>query len=182
MIPYVRLKDRLGNVREYFVEGASAAQIDGGQRRRMDCMDCHNRPSHRIAPTPERAVDDAIAEGRIPKTLPFVRREAVNALKAAYPSHDAATAGISRAVSDFYRNGYGQIYAAQRQAVEQAASTVAAIYGRNVFPDMNVQFGTYASDIGHVEAPGCFRCHDDNHKSKDGKTISQDCEICHQIE
>jgi hypothetical protein len=181
-IPYVRLKDRFGNVREYFADGTTAEQIDKGERRRMDCMDCHNRPSHQIALTPERAVDDAIARGKIPKTLPFIRREAVKALKAAYPSHDVAAAGISRAVLDFYRGGYESLYVAQRQDIERAAVGVGDLYRRNIFPEMNVTFGTYPSNIGHVDSPGCFRCHDDNHKSKDGKTIAQDCETCHSIE
>jgi ATP-dependent Lon protease len=38
---------------------------------------------------------------------------------------------------------------------------------------MRVTFGSYPSHIGHVDSPGCFRCHDDNHKSKDGKKIGQ---------
>lgn len=181
-IPYVRLKDRFGNVREYVVDGTTAEQLDKGERRRMDCMDCHNRPSHQIAPTPERAVDDAIAAGRIAKTLPFIRRESVKALKMAYPSHEAATAGISRAVLDFYRSTYEPLYVAQRQEMEKTATILGEIYGRHVFPEMNVTFGTYPNNIGHVDSPGCFRCHDDNHKSKDGKRIGQDCETCHAIE
>ena len=180
-IPYVRLKDRFGTVREYVVDGTTAAQLDKGERRRMDCMDCHNRPSHRMAATPERAVDDVMARGGIPKTLPFIRREAVKALKAAFPSHEAAGAEISRTVLEFYRTGYEPIYVAQRQDIDKAASAIAGIYRRNVFPEMNVQFGTYPNNIGHVDTPGCFRCHDDNHKSKDGKKIGQDCETCHSI-
>jgi hypothetical protein len=47
---------------------------------------------------------------------------------------------------------------------------------------MNVQFGTYPNHAGHIDFPGCFRCHDDSHKTKEGKTISQYCEACHKIE
>ena len=32
------------------------------------------------------------------------------------------------------------------------------------------------------EEAGTSRCHDDNHKTKDGKKIGQDCETCHAIE
>jgi hypothetical protein len=56
------------------------------------------------------------------------------------------------------------------------------LYRRNVFPRMNVTWGTYGNNIGHTDAPGCFRCHDDNHKSKEGAVIRQDCELCHTIE
>jgi len=182
VIPWVRVKDRFGNVREYAAEGVTPEQLAKGERRRMDCMDCHNRPSHTIAATPERAVDEVIARGGLPRTLPFVRREAVKALKAAYPTQEAAGEGISGTLRDFYRSQYPQAFMSQVQDVEKAVQAVEAIYRRNVFPEMGVQFGTYTNNIGHVDSPGCFRCHDDTHKSKDGKPIGQDCETCHTIE
>src|SRR6185295_16906091 len=77
VIPWVRVTDRSGAVREFTAKGVTAEQIAKGERCRMDCMDCHNRPSHVIAATPERAVNERMASGEIPKTLPFVRREAV---------------------------------------------------------------------------------------------------------
>ena len=182
VIPYMRLKDRYGNVREYVAEGVTPDELAKGERRRMDCMDCHNRPSHPIAPTAERAVNEAMARGEIPLTLPFVRRETVKALKVAYPSQDAAGQGISRTLRDYYRAEYQPIYNTRRQDVEKAVVAAESIYRRNVFPEMNVQFGTYPNNIGHIDFPGCFRCHDDNHKSQDGKTIGQNCETCHSIQ
>jgi len=47
---------------------------------------------------------------------------------------------------------------------------------------MKVSWGSYANNIGHMDFPGCFRCHDDSHKAKDGTTISQDCSTCHTLE
>jgi hypothetical protein len=182
VIPYVRLKDRFGSVREYFAEGVTPEQLAKGERRRMDCMDCHNRPAHPMAPTAERAVNTAMALGEIPKTLPFIRREAVKALKVSYPTQNAAGDGISRELREFYRTQYQAVYMARRQDVEKAAGAAKNVYRRNVFPEMNVQFGTYPNNIGHMDFPGCFRCHDENHKTKDGKAISQDCDTCHHIE
>jgi hypothetical protein len=182
VIPYVRLKDRFGNVREYFAEGVKPEDLAKGERRRMDCMDCHNRPSHPMAATAERAVDAAISQGEIPRTLPFVRREAVKALKETYPSQEAASEAIAKALRDFYRTSYEPTYMTKRQDVEKAVAAAQQVFRRNVFPEMNVNFGTYPNNIGHMDFPGCFRCHDDNHKAKDGKTIAQDCEACHKIE
>ena len=182
VIPWVRVKDRFGKVREYTAEGVTAEQLAKGERRRMDCMDCHNRPSHAIAATPERAVNELMARGDIPKTLPFIRREAVKALKAAYPDQDAADREISRTLREFFRAQSPSTYMTSRQDVERAVQATTGIYRRNVFPEMNVQFGTYPNNIGHMDFPGCFRCHDDNHKSKDGKAIGQDCDSCHKIE
>ena len=181
VIPYVRLRDRFGNVREYTAEGVTPDQLAKGERRRMDCMDCHNRPSHQIAASAEKAVDGALAIGTIPRTLPWVRRQAVQLLKASYPSQQAADVAIESGLRTFYRNGYNTLYMGRRQEIERAVQDVRTIYNRNVFPDMNVTFGTYPNNVGHIDFPGCFRCHDDNHKSKDGKTIRQDCELCHAI-
>ena len=182
VIPWVRVKDRFGNVREYTAEGTKPEDLAKGERRRMDCMDCHNRPSHPMAATPERAVNQRMARGDIPKALPFVRREAVKALKASYATQERAEEGISRSLRDFYRSQFPTDFMSRRQEVEKAANAAIDIYRRNVFPEMNVAFGTYANNIGHMEFPGCFRCHDDSHASKDGKKIGQDCETCHTIE
>ena len=182
VIPYVRVKDRTGAVREYFAEGVTPDQLPNGERRRMDCMDCHNRPGHQIAATAERAVNVAIARADIPSTLPFVRREAVKVVKGSYPTEDAAMEAIAKALGDFYRDSYQAVYAAQRQDVDQAIAGAQQAYRRNVFPEMNVQFGTYPDNVGHVESPGCFRCHDDSHTAGDGRKISQDCETCHTIQ
>ena len=56
-----------------------------------------------------------------------------------------------------------------------------AIYDRNVFPSMKVTWGTYPNNIGHMAYPGCFRCHDGSHTSKSGKTLSNDCSLCHNL-
>jgi hypothetical protein len=181
-IPYIRVKDRTGAVREYFAEGVTPDQIAKGERRRMDCMDCHNRPSHQLAATPERAVNEAMARADIPVDLPFVHREAVKVLKASYPTGQAAEEAIAKGLREFYRSSYEAVYMTRRQDVEKTVATTQQLFRRNVFPEMNVQFGTYPNNIGHLDFPGCFRCHDDNHATKDKKKISQDCETCHKIE
>jgi len=182
VIPWVRVKDHTGAVREYVADGATPDQLAKGERRRMDCMDCHNRPAHPMAPTPERAVNERMASGEIPPTLPFVRREAVKALKAGYASQEAAGDAIARALREFYRAQASDVYMSRRQDVEKAVNATTDIYRRSVFPEMNVQFGTYPNNIGHMDFPGCFRCHDDNHKTKDGRKIGQDCDSCHSIQ
>ena len=182
VIPYVKLTDASGTVTEYFADGVTPDQLSKGERRRMDCIDCHNRPSHPMAATAERAVDEALATGEIPKALPFVRREAVKAVKGTYPSQEAAAESIASALREFYRAQHQEVYNAQRQDVERAVAATERVYRRNVFPQMKVQFGTYLNNIGHMDSPGCFRCHDDSHKTKEGKAIGQECDACHNIE
>jgi hypothetical protein len=177
-IPYVRLRDAVGNVREYFVEGVTDRQIAAGRYQRMDCMDCHNRPAHTFAPNAVRAVDDAIAQGLIPRELPFARREAVTAVRAAYPDRESAMSGIESRLRTFYSSR-----SVDMRLVNRAVVGAQDVWASNVFPAMKVTWGTYPSNIGHVDSPGCFRCHDDTHKTKDGQhVISQDCELCHTIQ
>jgi len=177
-IPYVKFTDSRGNVKEYFAEGVTPQQMAGRQRQTMDCMDCHNRPAHTFQATPERAVNEAIAQNRIPRELPFVRREAVAAITAEYPDRDEALASIATRLRDFYRSRPNP---PATQLVERAIAGTQDAWAGNVFPQMNVKWGTYPNNIGHVDFPGCFRCHDDLHTAKDGTVIPQDCESCHSM-
>jgi hypothetical protein len=177
-IPYVRLKDAEGRVHEYVVDGVAAAQVDGGMRRRMDCIDCHSRPAHTFDTTAERAIDVAIARGRIPRALPFARRETLAAVKAAYPSRAEGLAAIERRLRSFYAS---LTPAADGAAVARAVTAAQDVWSGNVFPAMKVTWGTYVNQLGHIDTPGCFRCHDDNHKTADGRVIRQDCDLCHTL-
>ncbi|HSP89988.1 MAG TPA: NapC/NirT family cytochrome c [Vicinamibacterales bacterium] len=183
VIPYIRLDDGRGNVTEFFAEGVTDAASLTGERRLLDCVDCHNRPSHTFAHSAERAVDEAIAAGGFDQALPFIRREAVKVLSAPYTDKAAAFAGIERGLTAFYRDSPG----VPKDTVERAVATAKHVFGRNVFPTMNVTWGTYANNASHSDPgpssfPGCFRCHDGTHKTKQGKAISDDCSLCHTIE
>jgi hypothetical protein len=178
-IPYVRFTDQSGRVREYVVEGTTEEELAGGARRRMDCLDCHNRPAHTFYASPERAVDAAIAQGRIPRELAFVRREAVAGVGAEYADRTAALDGIARRLEEFYAAQEG---GADSELVARAVAAAQDVWSGNVFPGMNVTWGTYPNNLGHLDAPGCFRCHDDQHKAADGSVIRQDCELCHSFQ
>ena len=143
-------------------------------------MDCHNRPTHAFD-LPERAVDRAIAEGRISGTLPWVRKEAVRLLRAGYPDRDTAARSIGDGLTAFYREGHPAVHRERHAEIEAAAAAIRGIYHRNVFPEMRLGWGTYANNVGHDDFPGCFRCHDDQHKAADGRVITQDCSACHAI-
>ena len=182
VIPRVSYVDDSGKTVEYVSEEAVAtpATDPAVEHRGMDCMDCHNRPSHSFQ-LPERAVDRALAEGRISPELPFVRKKAVEILRADYPDRETAGRRIVEALGAFYAGSYPAVYGARRGLVDVAAAQLKEIYLRNVFPEMKVAWGTYPNNIGHEDFAGCFRCHDDKHKSADGKVISQDCTACHAV-
>lgn len=179
-IPYVKLTNADGTVREFRAPGVTDGALAAGTRRVMDCTDCHSRPSHAFSASAERATDRAIAAGQIPRTLPFARREVVRALKTDASTTDTALAAIDRHLRDFYAapDVAGK---ASPTDVTTAVAAAKTLYASNVFPKMNVTWGTYTSELGHTESPGCFRCHDEEKVTPDGKTIGQDCESCHRL-
>lgn len=148
--------------------------------RVMDCVDCHNRPTH-IYRLPETEIDLAIEKGGIDPSLPFVRRESNRILRAEYASHEEAREGITSELEAFYRENYPDVVAEQAEAIAEAGQVLGDIYASNIFPAMNVNWGTYPDHIGHEQSPGCFRCHNRKHKTEGGERISRRCSICHSV-
>jgi len=135
-----------------------------GEWREMDCIDCHNRPSH-VYLRPDDALDRKLAEGDIPRQLPFIKRQALELITTGYESAERAREGIAGGLSRWYQEQYPDLIQDNPQLLEQAIRGVFAAYSENVFPDMKVDWGTYTTHISH--GPdfdiGCFRCHDDLH-------------------
>ncbi len=180
-IPWVEYRNTTTGDMRTFV--SSEKQADSGQKALpefdMECVDCHNRPTHAFD-LPERAMDKALALGDIPVTLPYIKKKSVELLKTNYATSAEAAAKLPPALVTFYRQNYPDLYAARSQDIYLAGQAVLAIYDRNVFPDLKVTWGTYPNNLGHTDSPGCFRCHDGSHTTGDGKTITQDCNSCHE--
>jgi nitrate/TMAO reductase-like tetraheme cytochrome c subunit len=156
-----------------------------GVSRQMDCMDCHQQATHTFQ-TAEDAIDEAMTVGSPSPALPFVHKQGLALIQAEYKTQADAAAKITSGLEQFYQSQYPAVWSGQRDAVESAAKSLVTIYERNVFPEMKVTWGTYTSGMGHSApghnpSPGCFRCHDGNHTSKDGKTLTNDCSVCHNL-
>jgi len=151
-----------------------------GMRRTMDCMDCHNQATH-VFQTAQGAIDEAMVDGTPSPSLPFVHKQGLALIQATYSSQAEAGSKIVSGLNDFYRTKYPQVWSTQRDQVNAAAQRLVSIYDRNVFPEMKVTWGTYPNNIGHMDYPGCFRCHDGSHTTKSGKTLSNDCSLCHNL-
>lgn len=181
VIEVVRVTDAQGNVTQYKSAGSrlSDEAIAQAPFRTMDCIDCHNRPTHTFQ-TPAKALDERMADDRIDKTLPSIKSIGVEALSAA-PADEGGLETIARHVRTFYRDEYPEVFASNGESIEQAIAELQDIYQQNVFPDMNVTWDTYPNHLGHTQSPGCFRCHDDSHQTESGEVIRQECTICHTI-
>jgi nitrate/TMAO reductase-like tetraheme cytochrome c subunit len=177
-ILWVAKENSDGSVTEY--QSSDAKGAVSGQRRLMDCIDCHNRAAHSFD-TPEDALNKAMAAGSVDPSLPFVRKQGLVLVKETYTSQAEAESKITAGLENFYRTQYPAVWSQQRGQIDQTAKALAAIHGVNVFPSMNVSWGTHPNNIGHNAYPGCFRCHDGSHNTKDGKSINNDCSICHNL-
>jgi nitrate/TMAO reductase-like tetraheme cytochrome c subunit len=165
---------------EYASDAKDLPSANKAERRTMDCIDCHNRPTHAFQ-LPERAVNEAMALGRISPDLPFIHKESLEVLKVTYPTREEAFQRMEKDLTEFYKAKYPDVYQARRETVEAAVREVQRIYGRNVWPNMKITWGTHPNHLGHEDFPGCFRCHDGSHKAADGRVISAECDACHSL-
>lgn len=182
VIPWIRAASRDGRVVEYTdrTSTLTAEEIDRLPKQVLDCMDCHNRPTH-IYQAPEYGVDRVMVGRPALRTLPWFKKTAVDALVAEYPDKEAAAEGIRKTVEGFYQKEYAEIFKTRRADIESGIEAVTILYGQSVFPRMKVNWNTYASNIGHRNWPGCFRCHDGNHTAADGRVLSRECTVCHTM-
>jgi nitrate/TMAO reductase-like tetraheme cytochrome c subunit len=182
VIPYVRVENSKGEVTEYAVKDSppSQAQIDKADMRRMDCVDCHNRPSHIYTP-PDLSVDRGITGRSIDPSLPYIKQQGVQVLTADYKTGDEAQKAIADNINKFYQEKYPQIASSKADSVKGAVADLQRIYRTTFFPEMKVSWKTHPNNVGHFYYNGCFRCHDGNHVSKEGKVISKDCNSCHTV-
>lgn len=186
-------RDEIGKIQK--VEGdkvvkewlpAKASGAVAKQTRVMDCIDCHNRATHQYDESPRAAVTRALVEGKLDRKIPWIYAVSSSVLATATPPRDRAKEYFRQALE----SSYTQTHAAQKpdaKALEQSADALAALYLRNVYPDMKLTWGNYRSRIGHGGPdPGntkaqCFRCHSGEHRTADGQELSGKCELCHEV-
>ena len=180
-IPWVEYRNRNPSETLTFIaDGSTEQSVANLPRYRMQCVDCHNRPTHTFE-LAERAVDRVLGLGQISPTLPFIKKKAIELLKVNYASNEEAARVIPAELVRFYQQSDPAMASQRSGDISNAGAQIAAIYDRNVFPDLKVTWGTYPNNLGHTDFPGCFRCHDGSHSTADKQTtITQDCNTCHE--
>jgi hypothetical protein len=181
-IPWVRSRSRDGLETVYRSSELPATddELAKGEHRTMDCIDCHNRPTHIYHP-PAKSVNEVMSLGWIDPSLPYVKKVAVEAIDRPYSSAAVAQDSIRVTIESFYRESYPEIAAAKHAQIERAVVEAQRIFSRNFFPEMRVSWRSFPDNIGHMYSLGCFRCHDGKHVSQDGKVLSRECTACHTI-
>jgi hypothetical protein len=183
-IPWVRTTLPDGRTVEYndVANPLSAEEIASSEKRIMDCVDCHNRVGHPFD-SPDRLIDNALAEGRVSRDLPYVKKEMLDLLDAAYDDQEAALAAVELMEAQ-YEAAYPEVAATQADAIQQAADVADELIARVVFDDPGISWQSFPDNSGHGghrNFPGCFRCHDGKHLTSEGESVRLHCNICHSI-
>ena len=181
-ISWVKSVSKTGEATVYVTKDSpyKSKEPEASKIRKMDCMDCHNRPAHHFR-APVELVNEALESGKISASIPMIKGKAVDALSKEYKSKKEAFDQIESSLSSYYAKSQAEFYATHRGDVEEAIGSVIELYKNNFFPTMKARWDAYPVNTGHMISNGCFRCHDDEHKTKSGATISRDCTICHTI-
>jgi hypothetical protein len=182
-IPWIRVTDKAtGKITVYREQGnpLTEQEIENARPRIMDCMDCHNRPSHDLK-SPDTAIDLALLTGQIDPGLPEIKKTAVQAMVTKYASNAEAMQGIADRITDFYRRKYSTVFGQKEKQIRASILAVQAAYEHNIFPVMKADWSDYPNDIGHFTFRGCMRCHDGKHTDGFGATIPNGCRTCHVI-
>ncbi len=156
------------------------APEEGGLWREMDCVDCHNRPSHNYQ-APDDEIDVALRDGLLDTSLPYIKKEGLRIIDAKYASHEEARQTITAELKSYYAENYPDVATDRADDVAEAANVLGDIYSVNVFPQMEVWWNTYPEHIGHERSDGCFRCHGRRLRTEERETISRDCDVCHSV-
>lgn len=148
--------------------------------REVDCIDCHNRPSHNYQ-APEFFINNAITAGLISNKLPEIKSISVEVCSEKYDSTSIAMREIKKKMIEFYEENYPEIFEEDSAVLDSSIVHLQKAFSQNIFPEMQVRWDKYPINIGHIKSNGCFRCHDGNHIADSGEVISKDCNLCHLI-
>jgi hypothetical protein len=183
VIPWVKYTNVKTGASEIFTDSEnplSQAKLDSLETRVMDCLDCHNRPSHNYN-APQNFIDKSMSEGKILKTLPGIKFISMTVLYKDYPNKDTAFVAIKNQILEYYQSSYPELLVDKKSEIDKAVAEIQNGYANNIFPFMKASWKAYPNNIGHMESDGCYRCHNNRHATETGKVISKECTLCHNI-
>lgn len=180
MVRYTNLET--GEVKTYTDDQnpVDPAEVENLEFKTMDCLDCHNRPSHNYK-SPIKYFDEAMTAGLISRDLPDIKIAAMDILKEDFPTKDSAFKAIDAAILEYYDMLYPELLESDSATIYQALAAIKDGYAQNTFPYMKVSWKAYPNRIGHLDNNGCYRCHNESFKNEKQETISRDCTLCHLI-
>ena len=181
IIPFIRVVNGDGSTDEYFdIEtDFDVDTLDEDQLKKMDCITCHNRITHRIY-TPEESMDAVLTRDIVSSDIPEIHKKGVEVLSGEYLTQEEGLAGIA-GLAEYYKENYPDYYADNEEKIAAAVEEIQRVYSDSVFIEQEVDWDTHSNNIGHTNSPGCFRCHDGKHLNEKDEAIRLECNLCHSI-
>jgi hypothetical protein len=154
--------------------------ISASSTRTMDCIDCHNRPSHNYN-SPTVYFDKSMLTGAVSQKIPNLKKVTMAILSETFTEKDTALMKIRDGITNYYKSDYPEFYSENRNIIDSSIEAIQTAFSQNTFPAMKVTYDRYPDHIGHLETEGCFRCHNNSFVSESGRVITRDCDLCHTI-
>lgn len=182
-IPWVQVTNPDGTTTTYtdIENPLTSEQIAQLPKRRMDCIDCHNRVSHTFL-TPAEAMDNLLATKQIDPNIPNIKAKGVEVLTQSFGSDLTLANQAIQRVEAYYQQNHPDFYQQNTAAVQNAVAQLQTWYPKLHFPEQGLDWTTHPDNLGHKEWAGCFRCHDGKHFTADRKqAVRLECNVCHTI-
>lgn len=182
-IPWVKFQKAGQGPVEFKYTGTElpSAEVEQSEKRTMDCLDCHNRPTH-IYMMPDDAMDEVLRKNPALRQIPYFKKAALEVLHRDFSTQEINEQAIRKGMIAWYKQSpssdFGSVDA---QLLKEGADAVQTVYAENIFPEMKITWGTYPNHISHIHSPGCLRCHENSHRTSEGKPINSGCRSCHTI-
>lgn len=179
-----RLPDGTVKVYEHVTNGDEESEKTDAEIQTMDCSTCHNRVGHPF-PNPERALDEALASGLLSPELPYMKKTMRELLLREIETEREARTQVREAV-DGYMSAYPDaatedIPDVRQYLLAREDDLVALKVAREHLEDANINWQSFPDNTGHLDGPGCFRCHNGSLQTAEGVPVPVNCTTCHSV-
>jgi len=181
-IPWVQVKKPDGTTTTYtdVTSKVTPEELKKFPPRRMECFDCHNAVGHPLR-NPENAVDEAIATGKIDRSLPSTKARALALIEktsklVGYP--EVIAPQVEKLIAESTPKDLPKDMLEKEQ---KFAAEIKKILLDTSFARPELSWKSFPDHAGHKDFPGCFRCHNGKHLNEKGEAIRLQCTLCHDL-
>jgi nitrate/TMAO reductase-like tetraheme cytochrome c subunit len=108
----------------------SDSMIAASATRTMDCIDCHNRPSHNYS-SPPVYFNKAMLTNEVSKDIPFIKKTAMGILRNNFTDKDTAFMQIREGINNYYKSGFSDYFEKNSDKIDKAAVALQKAYSHN---------------------------------------------------
>ncbi|EKD41814.1 MAG: hypothetical protein ACD_73C00512G0001, partial [uncultured bacterium] len=147
-IARVRVKRPDGSVDEYIKDDIEVPAEKENNWREMECVDCHNRPTH-IYQSAEEVVDFGLLSKKINPEIAGIREDSLKVIQKAYVSREEAQKELANNLLKLQSERNPELAQTYSKDILSAGDYLLKQYLGNIWPEMKIDWGTYKSHLGH---------------------------------